>query len=41
VSASALEPVFKSFQDSGYRFQSLLEGVVMTPGFVLAAKPTN
>jgi len=38
---TSLEPVFKSFQDSGYRFQSLLEGVVMTPGFVLAAKPTN
>jgi hypothetical protein len=33
-----LASLAKGFQDNGYQFRALLEGVVKSPGFVLAAK---
>jgi hypothetical protein len=34
----AMASLAKGFQDNGYQFRALLEGVVKSPGFVLAAK---
>jgi hypothetical protein len=36
---AAILALAKSFQDGGYRFRSLVEGVVKSPAFVYAAKP--
>jgi hypothetical protein len=35
----AITALEKAFSDNGFHFQSLLEGVVNSPGFVYAAKP--
>ena len=38
---TAIVALAKSFQESGFRFPSLLEGMVKSPGFVYAGKPSN
>jgi hypothetical protein len=36
---AAIITLSKAFQDSGYRFRALVEGVVKNPAFIYAAKP--
>jgi hypothetical protein len=38
---AAIALLMKAFQDSGFRFRSLVEGMVQSPAFVYAAKPAN
>ena len=38
---AAISLLVKAFQDNGYRFRSLVEGMVKSPAFVYAAKPAN
>jgi Protein of unknown function (DUF1592)/Protein of unknown function (DUF1588)/Protein of unknown function (DUF1595)/Protein of unknown function (DUF1587)/Protein of unknown function (DUF1585) len=37
----AVTALAKAFQENGFRFRSLLEGMIKSPGFVYAAKPVN